>query len=58
MKIVLLTIACLISFSVSARNLKFVDATELGIHGHTQKPIKAHTIVSTTPHTRVSVRAL
>lgn len=41
MKIVLLTIACLISFSVSARNLKFVDATELGIHGHTQKTDKS-----------------
>ena len=41
MKKLLLTIACLISLSVSANNLKFVDATKLGIHGHTKQTDKS-----------------
>ena len=40
MKILLLAFACLISFSATAQKLQYVDAVELGIHGHTQKSEK------------------
>ncbi len=37
----LLALICSISFSAVADNLKFVDATKLGIHGHTKQTDKS-----------------
>ena len=37
----LLTLICSISFSAVAQKLKFVDATELGIHGYTKQTDKS-----------------
>ena len=37
----LLTLLCAITISASAQNMKWVNATELGIHGYTKKTDKS-----------------